>query len=101
MSIADTGELRQRTFTERAAWTVLRTAWKVVSFPLLALLIILEPVVQFLLAGLALLLTLAAFFWMLAAPSSLHVPWLALLAAAVGCVALLDVYQWLLRLLCA
>ena len=101
MSVAETDAPLPRTITERAAWTALRAAWRVVSFPLLALLVILEPVVGFLLAGLALLLTLAAFFWKLAAPPPLHAPFLALLAAAVGCVALLTLYQWLLRLLSA
>jgi hypothetical protein len=99
MTMADTGAAPARRFTERAAWTVLRVSWKLVSFPLLALLIILEPVVHFLLAGLALLLVLTAFFWKLAAPPPVHAPFLALLAAAVGCIALLAIYQWLLRLL--
>ena len=78
---------------------MLRALWRLVSFPLLTLLIILEPVVRFVLSGLALLLALSAFFWKLAAPPPLHAPFLALLAAAIGCVALLTLYQWLLRLL--
>lgn len=101
MSIAETPAPPLGTRTERALYGVLRASWKLVSFPLLALLIILEPVVRFLLAGLALLLVLTAFFWKLAAPPPLHAPFLALLAAAVGCVALLVVYQFLLRLLSA
>jgi hypothetical protein len=98
-SIAEAAAPPARSFTERAVWAVLRVSWKLVSFPLLALLIILEPVVRFLLAGLALLLVLTAFFWKLAAPPPVHAPFLALLAAAVGCIALLTLYQWLLRLL--
>jgi hypothetical protein len=81
------------------AWAVVRVLWKLLSFPVLALLIILEPVVQLLLAGLALLLTLMAFFWRLAAPPGLHVPFIGMLGAAVGCISVLAVYYWVLRVL--
>ncbi len=83
----------------RAVWTAVRVLWHLVRFPVLALLIILEPVVQLLLAGLALLLTLMALFWKLAAPVGLHVPFVGMLGAAVGCIAVLAVYYWVLRLL--
>jgi hypothetical protein len=82
-----------------AAWAMVRMLWKLLSFPVLALLIILEPVVQLLLAGLALLLTLMAFFWEFAAPPALHPPFIGMLGAAVGCIAVLAVYYWILRLL--
>ena len=39
------------TFRERAVWAVLCVAWKAVRFPVVALMIILEPVVRLLLAG--------------------------------------------------
>lgn len=84
-----------------AARALLRLCWKLVSFPVLALLIILEPVVRVLLAGAALLLTLMAFFWKLAAPPPLHVPFFGMLGVAVGCMALLAAYYFLLRLLSA
>ena len=99
MSVAETGATPPRALMGRAVWTALHALWRLVSFPLLTLLIILEPVVRFLLSGLALLLALSAVFWKLAAPPPLHAPFLALLAAAIGCVALLTLYQWLLRVL--
>jgi hypothetical protein len=85
----------------RVTSAVLRACWKLVRFPALALMIILEPVVRLVLAGLALVLTLMAFFWKFAAPPQLHVPFLGMLAAAVGCIALLAAYNFVLRVLSA
>jgi hypothetical protein len=87
------------TRAQRVAWTTVRVSWRLVSFPVLALLIILEPLVRVLCAGLALLLTLSAFFWRFAAPPGLHVPFFGMLALAVGCIAVLTAYYWLLRVL--
>ena len=89
------------TFAERAGWAVLCFLWKVIRFPAVALLIILEPVARFLLAGSALLLTLTAFFLKLVMPLQAHAPFWGLLALAVGCMALLTLYYALLRFLSA
>jgi hypothetical protein len=90
-----------RTFAERAVWTVASITWKLISFPVLALLVILEPVARLLLAGLALLLTLTAFFLKLVMPPVAHAPFWGLLALAVGCVAALTLYYAALRILSA
>src|SRR5579872_5970353 len=63
-----------RTFAERAVWMVVSLTWKLLRFPALALLVILEPVARLLLAGFALLLTLTAFFLKLVMPASAHAP---------------------------
>ncbi len=86
---------------ERFAGALLRVGWKTLTFPLLAVLIILEPVVRVVLASLALLLVLGAFFWKFGAPPALHVPFVGLLGAAVMCIAVLVAYYWLLRALSA
>jgi hypothetical protein len=90
-----------RTVGERAVWAILCLSWKVIRFPAVAILIILEPVVRLLLAGFALLLTLSALFLKLAMPPGAHVPFLGMLALAVGCTALLSAYYWILRVLSA
>ena len=90
-----------RTFRERAVWAVLCGAWKVVRFPLVALMVILEPVARLLLAGFALLITLTAFFLELVMPPQAHVPFWTLLAIAVGCMAVLTAYYAILRFLSA
>ena len=86
--------------TERVALTVLTTVWAVVRFPVLAILVILEPVVRVLLAGVALLVTLNALFLAALRPLSVF-PFWSMLGFAVGCVALLAVYYTALRLLSA
>ena len=90
-----------RTFTERAVWAALCTAWKLIRFPAVALMIILEPVVRLLLAGFALLVTLTALFLKLVMPTQAHAPFWTLLAIAVGCMAVLTVYYAILRFLSA
>ena len=90
-----------RTFRERAVWTALCVAWKVIRFPVVSLMIILEPVLRLLLAGFALLMTLTAFFSKLAMPPEAHAPFWTLLAIAVGCMAVLTVYYAILRFLSA
>lgn len=89
------------TFSERAVWALLCGAWKVIRFPVVALLILLEPVARLLLAGFALLMTLTAFFLKLAMPPQAHSPFWTLLAIAVGCMAVLTVYHVILRILSA
>ncbi len=86
------------TFRERAVWALLCGAWRVIRFPVVALMIILEPVARLLLAGFALLMTLTAFFLKLVMPQG-HAPFWTLLAIAVGCMAVLTVYHAVLRIL--
>lgn len=86
---------------DRTLWAGLCFLWKVIRFPAVALLIILEPVARLLLAGSALLLTLTAFFLKLVMPLEAHAPFFGLLALAVGCIALLTAYHAILRLLSA
>lgn len=90
-----------RTLAERAAWTGLSLGWKLIRFPVLALLIILEPVARLVLAGFALLLTLTAFFLKLVMPPAAHAPFWGMLALAVGCIAVLTLYYAALRILSA
>jgi hypothetical protein len=89
------------TFREHAAWALLCGAWKVIRFPVVAIMIILEPVARLLLAGFALLITLTAFFLKLVMPPLAHAPFWTLLAIAVGCMAVLTVYHAILRILSA
>jgi len=89
------------TFRERAVWAVLCVTWKAIRFPVVALMIVLEPVVRLLLAGFALLMTLTALFLKLVMPLQAHAPFWTLLAIAVGCMAVLTVYYAILRILSA
>lgn len=90
-----------RTFRERAAWSLLCVAWKIIRFPALALMIVVEPVARLLLAGFALLTTLTALFLKLVMPAQAHAPFWTLLAIAVGCMAALTIYNAILRFLSA
>lgn len=78
------------------ALVLLGTAWTLVRLPLLALLVILEPVARIVLAGSALLLTVAAFFWGALLGLSAF-PFWGLLALAIGAWLLLFFYYALLR----
>jgi hypothetical protein len=75
----------------------LRALGACMRFPVLALLVILEPIVGFALGALALLLVLSALF--LKTVSSRPIPFAAMLASGVGCVALLTLYRAIIRLL--
>ena len=77
----------------------LGTIWRVIRFPALAVLLILEPLVRFSLVAIALVLTLTAGFWHFAAPPAVHVPVLGMIAAAVACIGTLRIYHLLLALL--
>lgn len=87
--------------TERLVWTAVSLAWRLIRFPALSLLVILEPVARLVLAGFALLLTLTAFFLRLVMPLSAHAPFWGLLALAVGCMTALTLYYAALRILSA
>jgi hypothetical protein len=77
------------------AMFALRAVWACVRLPVLALLVILEPLVRFALSALALLLVLTALF--LEVASTRAIPFWGMLGTAVGCVALLALYQGLIR----
>jgi hypothetical protein len=66
--------------------------------PVLALLMILEPIVSTLLAAAALLGTFAAFFWKLTSNRP-EFPFFGVLALSVGCFLLLTLYHGVIRLL--
>ena len=73
----------------------LSAVWACIRLPVLALLVILEPLVRFALSALALLLVLTALF--LEVASSRVIPFWGMLGTAVGCVALLALYERLIR----
>ena len=83
-----------------AAAATLRAAWTLIRLPLLALVVILEPVVRVLLTGLALLLTLTAFFWVALRGLSAF-PFWGMLGLGVTALLLLALYYALMRLLSA
>jgi hypothetical protein len=72
--------------------------WQAVRLPVLALLMILEPIVSTLLVAAALLGTLTAFFWKLASHRA-DFPFFGVLALSVGCFLLLTLYHAAIRLL--
>ena len=80
-----------------ACGLAVRGCWTCVRLPLLALLVILEPLVRLALSALALLLVLTALFF--EAVSARATPFWAMLGAGVGCVALLALYQGVIRAL--
>ena len=72
-------------------------AWQAIRLPLLAFLVILEPIVCFLLSALALLITLTALFWAFAQPA--RFPFWTVLAGSLACVLALALYHSLMRVL--
>ena len=77
---------------------ILLVPWQLIRLPLLALLVILEPIVQFVLCALALLGTLFAFFFRFTSVRAGAHFWL-LLGLSVGCLFVLWVYYLAIRLL--
>ena len=75
----------------------MRTLWIVIRLPMLALLVILEPVARVLLSGFALLITLTAFFW-LALRGLAAFPFWTMLGLGIGALLLLALYYALMRL---
>lgn len=76
---------------------VIRSLWRVTTLPVLLALVILEPVVTFLLAGLALLGLLVTLFFYFAGPPGFPV-W-TMLALSLGFAIVLVPYHALIRLL--
>jgi hypothetical protein len=77
---------------------VLWLIWQAIRVPVLAFLLILEPIVSTLLAAAALLGTLTAIFWKLASNRA-DFPFFGVLALSLGCFLLLAVYHAAIRLL--
>lgn len=72
--------------------------WQAVRVPVLALLMILEPIVSTVLVAAALLGTLTALFWKLASDRP-DFPFFGVLSVSVGCYLLLTLYHGAIRLL--
>lgn len=77
---------------------VLWLMWQAIRVPVLALLMILEPIVSTVLVAAALLGTLTAIFWKLASNRP-DFPFFGTLALSVGCFLLLTLYHAVIRLL--
>ncbi len=73
-------------------------AWQAIRLPILTLLVMFEPIVNFALSALALLIALTAFFWKLAT-SKLYFPFWTIVAVSLACVLLLALYHALIRIL--
>lgn len=100
MESADTRYSVQRTPTAVAGFSrgALSLLWQAVRLPLLSVLSLLEPVVCFVLTGLAILGVVAALVWKLSATTPSFPLW-GMLAFSGGALALLALYYALIRLL--
>jgi hypothetical protein len=85
--------MRAHVFCRNGAWLL----WQVVRLPAFTFLLILEPIVRLVLGALALLGVLTALVLKLTAAP--HFPFLAMLAASIGCGLVLAGYRALLRVL--
>jgi hypothetical protein len=79
------------------ALAIVWAAWQLVRWPLLTLLIVLEPVARVVLASLALLGTLTAFLF--GALHTPHFPFWGMLLGSLGCAGLLILYYGAIRVL--
>lgn len=79
-------------------WALIWVVWQAVRVPVLALLMILEPIVSTLLVAAALLGTLTAIFWKVASNRP-DFPFFGVLALSIGCFLLLTLYHAVIRLL--
>ena len=70
--------------------------WPLIRLPVLAFLVVLEPLVRLFLGGCALVGILCAFFFKLTANRP-DFPFWGMLALSLGCVALLAVYHGVIR----
>ena len=77
---------------------VLWLVWQAIRLPLLTLLVMIEPIVNFALSAVALIVALSTLFWKLADPNP-GFPFWRVLAASLACVLLLAIYHALIRLL--
>ena len=74
-------------------------AWQAIRLPILTLLVLFEPIVNFALSAVALIVALSTLFWKLADPKP-GFPFWTLVAASLACALLLALYHALIRLLC-
>lgn len=72
--------------------------WQAIRLPILALLVMFEPIVNFALSAVALVVALSTLFWTFADPKPGFPLW-TVLAASLACVLLLVLYHALIRLL--
>ena len=77
---------------------VLWIAWQAIRLPLLAFLVILEPIVTFMLSVLALIIALTALVWVIVDPEP-RFPFWTVLSASLVCVLVLALYHALIRAL--
>ena len=77
---------------------ILCIVWQAIRLPILTLLVMFEPIVNFALSAVALIVALTTLFWKLADPKP-GFPFWTLVAASLACVLLLALYNALIRLL--
>lgn len=90
-------ENRSRNIGTTVVFALLWCAWQAVRLPVLALLLILEPVVRLVLSGLALSITLTAFFFEFVGTRPF--PFFGALAVGLCAFGLLVLYEGLIQLL--
>jgi hypothetical protein len=83
----------------RIALETIAVAWRVIRLPVLALVVILEPIITFALAGLALLGVLISIFFKLVGPADF--PMWTMLGISIGFVMVLILVQASIRTLSA
>ena len=76
--------------------SLLWLVWQAIRLPILTLLVLFEPIVNFALSAIALLVALTAFFWKFA-DSNPGFPFWTVLAASLACVLLLALYDGLIQ----
>ncbi len=79
--------------------TLVWLVWQAVRIPALTLLVMFEPIVNFALSAVALIVAMSTLFWKLADPKP-GFPFWTLVAASLACALLLALYHALIRLLC-
>jgi hypothetical protein len=93
------GDLDGRRAIRRIALGVIAVAWHVIRLPILGLVVILEPIITFVLAGLALLGVLTSILFKLVGPVDFPV-W-TVLGISIGFVMVLTLVHALIRALSA
>lgn len=91
------GTRRDRSTVVHVSRGVLGLIWQAVRIPVVSVLVLLEPVVCFVLAALAILGVIAAAFWKLSGTVPAFPLW-GMLAFSSGSLALLAIYYALIRL---
>jgi hypothetical protein len=91
------GQIEFSGVAARVGLALARATWTAVRLPVLALLVILEPVVRVVLAGFALLMTLTALFFACLRPLATF-PFWGMLGAGIASVGLLTLYYAFVRL---